>query len=246
MTSLQTASIHIDYQLKRAAFTLDVNVQVSLQGITAIFGHSGSGKSTLLRCIAGLETAEQAYLQIADSVWEDSRNGICLPTHQRQIAYVFQEPSLFPHLSAIANIEYGKKRSRPFKRSDAVEQAIELLGITHLLQRMPDQLSGGERQRVAIARALAVCPRLLLMDEPLAALDIKRKLEILPFLERLHQDLDIPMLYVTHSPAEVKRLADDVIILDEGHIQSHGSLANMQPYLLDENALLEPAHNLIE
>jgi len=231
-------NLQFKYQLKRAEFELDVSFQAPLQGITAIFGHSGSGKSTLLRCIAGLEKADQAYLQIGDDVWEDSRNNICLPTHKRQIAYVFQEPSLFPHLSAIKNIEYGRKRSRFFKRENTVEQTIELLGIGHLLQRMPEQLSGGERQRVAIARALAVCPQLLLMDEPLAALDIKRKLEILPFLERLHQDLDIPVLYVTHSPAEVKRLADEVVLLDEGKIQQQGSLQDMQAHLLDENALL--------
>lgn len=237
----QQPTLQFTYQLKRVDFTLDVSFKAPLRGITAIFGHSGSGKSTLLRCIAGLEKADQAYLQLGDDVWEDSHHKLCLPTHKRPIAYVFQEPSLFPHLSVIKNIEYGKKRSRFFRRENAVEQTIELLGIGHLLQRMPEQLSGGERQRVAIARALAVCPQLLLMDEPLAALDIKRKREILPFLERLHQDLDIPVLYVTHSPAEVKRLADTVVLLDEGKIQQQGSLQNMQAYLLDENALLANA-----
>lgn len=229
------SGIKLRFQLQRDEFTLDVDVTLSSRGVTAIFGHSGCGKSTLLRCIAGLEKPQPAYLQVDQTVWEDSQKESRLPTHQRPIGYVFQEASLFPHLSALKNLQYGQKRCQQPQSSEKLEQIIELLGIEKLLHRKPDRLSGGERQRVSIARALAVSPQLLLMDEPLAALDIRRKREILPFLERLHQELEIPVLYVTHSPAEVRRLADRMVVMDSGKIIAHGDLASTEKYLIDEH-----------
>jgi molybdate transport system ATP-binding protein len=174
--------------------------------VTALYGHSGSGKTTCLRCIAGLERAEQGFIQINDEVWQDSERRI-LSRRTNALGYVFQEASLFPHLSVLANLEFGLKRIAKAQRRVDMAQATELLGIGHLLERHPQHLSGGERQRVGIARALLTSPKLLLMDEPLAALDSQRKSEILPYLQRLHDELDIPVLYVSHAD-EVARLAD--------------------------------------
>ena len=207
------SGIQARFKLDWPGFTLDVDLDLPARGITALFGHSGSGKTTLLRCIAGLERAPQGQLEVLGETWQDSRQW--LPTHQRSLGYVFQEASLFPHLTVLGNLRYGLKRSSDAQRV-SLDQAIELLGINHLLERKPDRLSGGERQRVGMARALALSPRLLLMDEPLAALDLKRKQEILPYLERLHAELEIPVLYVSHSPDEVARLADHIVGADFG------------------------------
>jgi molybdate transport system ATP-binding protein len=214
--------IHARFHLQWPGFVLDVDLSLPATGVTALFGHSGSGKTTLLRCIAGLERAAEGYLKINGDVWQDGPQWI--PIHKRPLGYVFQEASLFHHLSVIGNLRYGMKRVVA-DRQVSLEQAIELLGIGHLLERKPDRLSGGERQRVAIARALAVSPRLLLMDEPLAALDLKRKREILPYLERLHSDLHIPIIYVSHSPDEVARLADYIVAMEDGRVLVQGPLA---------------------
>lgn len=203
-------------------FSLDVDIHLPGQGVTAVFGPSGSGKTTLLRCIAGLERASRARLVVDGETWQDA--GRWLPTHKRPIGYVFQEASLFPHLSVMGNLRYGMKRSHAARRVD-LDHAIELLGIGHLLDRKPAGLSGGERQRVGIARALAVGPRLLLMDEPLSALDYRRRQEILPYLERLHAELDIPVIYVSHAPDEVARLADHLLVMDGGRVQALGPLS---------------------
>ncbi|MDT8399165.1 MAG: molybdenum ABC transporter ATP-binding protein [Pseudomonadales bacterium] len=211
------------FKLDWPGFSVDVNLTLPGRGVTALFGPSGSGKSTLLRCIAGLERAPQGRLVVADEVWQDADRW--LPTHQRPIGYVFQESSLFAHLSVLGNLRYGMKRNAEPQRV-SLDQAIDLLGIGHLLDRKPDLLSGGERQRVGMARALAVSPRLLLMDEPLAALDMKRKQEILPYLERLHDELDIPVIYVSHAPDEVVRLADHLVVMDEGRVVADGPLAD--------------------
>lgn len=200
---------------------MDVNLSLPAQGITVLFGASGCGKTTLLRTIAGLQSDVDAQVILRGEVWQDQH--INLPAHRRPIGYVFQEASLFPHLSVRANLMYGRKRAADASRI-ALEPLIELLGIGHLLERSPDRLSGGERQRVGIARALAVNPQLLLMDEPLAALDLKRKQEILPYLETLHRELAIPVLYVTHSPDEVARLADHLVVLDAGRVVASGPL----------------------
>ena len=215
-------TIDARFQLDWPGFRLDVEVQLPAKGVTALFGHSGSGKTTLLRCIAGLERPRLGRLSFKGQVWQDESTWV--PTHRRPLGYVFQEASLFPHLSVMNNLRYGQKRSQAAQRI-ALDHAIELLGIGSLLERKPDLLSGGERQRVGIARALAVSPEILLMDEPLAALDLKRKQEILPYLERLHDELEIPVLYVSHSPDEVARLADNLVVMESGQIVAHGSLA---------------------
>ena len=211
------------FRLDWPGFILGVDLSLPGRGVTALFGHSGSGKTTLLRCIAGLERAREGRLTVNGEVWQDERHW--LPTHKRPIGYVFQEASLFPHLSVLGNLRYGMKRMFDPQRV-SLDHAIELLGIGHLLDRKPDRLSGGERQRVGIARALAVSPRLLLMDEPLAALDLKRKQEILPYLERLHDELDIPVLYVSHSPDEVARLADHIVAMEDGKVLADGPLGD--------------------
>lgn len=218
-------SIEARFSLYHGGFSLDVDLNIPEQGITAIFGASGCGKTTLLRAIAGLERCDKGYLKVGDQVWQD--DSIFLPPHKRPIAYVFQEPSLFEHLSIQRNLEYGLKRVPQTERKVSLDKAISLLGIHHLLQRKPQQLSGGEQQRVAIARALAVSPAMLLMDEPLAALDMKRKQEIFPYLESLQQELDIPVLYVTHSRNEIARLANHLVLLDAGRIQATGKLGDL-------------------
>ncbi len=216
--------IHACVRLAYPGFALDVDLKLPGQGVSALFGHSGSGKTTLLRCIAGLEAASVGRIEINGELWQDSAAGVFVPTHKRALGYVFQEASLFAHLSVRRNLEYGMRRAGVNKVSWA--QAVELLGIGHLLERMPGRLSGGERQRVGVVRALLTSPRLLLLDEPLAALDLKRKNEILPYLERLHDELDIPVLYVSHSPDEVARLADHVVLLDHGAAIAQGGLAD--------------------
>ena len=214
--------IHAQLQLERPGFSLEVNVQLPGSGVTALYGPSGCGKTTLLRCLAGLERAT-GTLSVNGESWQDA--SVFKPTHQRAIGYVFQESSLFPHLSALGNLQYGMKRAQ---RTDSVEldAIVELLGLRNLLNRKPDALSGGERQRVGIARALAVNPSLLLMDEPLAALDMKRKQEILPYLDRLQRTLQIPVIYVTHSPDEVARLAHHLVVMEAGRVITSGSLSD--------------------
>ena len=214
-------SLQIQLALKRAGFALEVKLQLPARGVTALFGPSGCGKTTLLRCIAGLERATGSLI-INDDVWQDATQFI--PTHQRAIGYVFQEASLFPHLSVRGNLQYGMQRIAGHNKV-AIDPIIDLLGLRALLDRKPDGLSGGERQRVAIARALAVDPRLLLMDEPLAALDLKRKQEILPYLDKLQATLEMPVLYVTHSPDEVVRLAHHLVVMEAGQVMASGDLA---------------------
>ena len=217
-----SATLEARFQLGRDGFALDVDLALPGRGVTALFGHSGSGKTTLLRCIAGLERAPGGRLAVAGEVWQDGSTFV--PVHRRPLGYVFQEASLFPHLSVRRNLAFGLRRVLPDLRRVSLDHAVELLGIGHLLDRMPASLSGGEKQRVAIARALAVSPRLLLMDEPLAALDLARKAEILPYLERLHDELEIPLVYVSHAPDEVARLADHLVVLDAGRAVASGPL----------------------
>ncbi|MGD9255972.1 MAG: ATP-binding cassette domain-containing protein, partial [Chromatiales bacterium] len=188
-------SIEVRFRDNREGFSLDIDLSLPDRGITALFGPSGCGKTTLLRAIAGLEPGIRGRLEVAGQTWQ--AENIFLPAHKRPLGYVFQQPELFPHLDVRRNLQYGMKRLPAAKRKVSIDDAVSLLGIAHLLDRRPDQLSGGEQQRVAIARALAVSPGILLMDEPLSALDEARRQEILPWLESLHDELDIPVLYVS-------------------------------------------------
>jgi molybdate transport system ATP-binding protein len=224
--------LHIKLNLQRPNFELNVDVQLPATGITVLFGPSGSGKTTLLRCVAGLEKAPHGRVALEQAehplqphfVWQDHTRGVWVPTWKRDLGYVFQEASLFEHLNVLQNVRYGLKRCHKAGGPQALEQAIELLGINHLMDRPIASLSGGERQRVAIARALATQPRLLLLDEPLAALDPSRRQDILPWLEHLRDALHIPMLYVTHSMDELVRLANHVVVLSQGRVQQSGPL----------------------
>jgi molybdate transport system ATP-binding protein len=217
----------IRVQLARPSFTLDMDLDLPGQGITAVFGASGSGKTSLLRCVAGLERTPGALVRIAGETWQDDAANIYLPTWQRPLGYVFQEASLFEHLSVRKNLQFGLNRSHAHVQATALDAAIDLLGIGALLDRSTGQLSGGERQRVALARALATQPRLLLLDEPLASLDAARRQDILPWLERLRDELKIPMLYVTHSSDEVARLADTLVVLDAGKVKACGPVSQV-------------------
>ena len=240
-----TSEIRARLKIARSDFRLDVDLQLPGRGISALFGHSGSGKTTCLRAMAGLERAPDGYFAIGDEVWQDEAHGLFVPPHQRALGVVFQEASLFPHLSVRRNMEYGRQRSAGTP-GFALTEVGELLGIDHLLERMPSQLSGGERQRVAIGRALLAAPKILLMDEPLAALDLKRKLEILPYLERLHRELALPIIYVSHAPDEVARLADHLVLLDQGRTVASGPLNEVLARLDLPEAFADDAGVVIE
>ncbi|MER2552319.1 MAG: molybdenum ABC transporter ATP-binding protein [Thauera sp.] len=231
----------IRLKLPRAQFDVDVDLHLPGKGITVLFGASGSGKTSILRCVAGLERAASGFVRIGDAVWQDDERGIFVPTWRRPLGYVFQEASLFEHLDVQRNLEYGLRRTAQSADSNTLDDAVDLLGIRALLKRRPQALSGGERQRVAIARALVTQPRLLLLDEPLASLDLPRRREIMPWLERLRDQLAIPMLYVTHSMDELSRLADEVVVLDKGQAVAAGAVSEVLargdlPVLADEEA----------
>jgi molybdate transport system ATP-binding protein len=211
-----THTLSIALRWSRKAFNLDIDLTIPAQGVTAIYGASGSGKTSVLRCIAGLEKVENCELSFRDQVWQDGKTFV--PTNQRGIGYVFQEASLFPHLTAGANLRYALKRARPSNALTTFADVVELLELLTLLDQYPDQLSGGERQRVAIARALLINPQLLLMDEPLASLDHQRKQELLPYLERICHQFNVPVIYISHSLWEVSLLADHIVMLEAGRV----------------------------
>jgi molybdate transport system ATP-binding protein len=236
---MSTQEHQVRVRLERPAFTLNVDLVLPAQGITAIFGPSGSGKTSLLRCVAGLEKSPSAFIRIAHQVWQDDAHAFFLPTWQRPLGYVFQEASLFEHLDVRANLRYGLQRAAS-KDAQAFESIIALLGIGPLMNRRPHQLSGGERQRVAMARALASQPQLLLLDEPLASLDHAKRQEILPWLERMRDELRMPMLYVTHAVDEVVRLANHLVVLEQGLVKAQGPMAEVlaqvdKPVVLGED-----------
>lgn len=209
-----------------AGFTLDAAFRAP-PGVTVLFGRSGSGKTTIVNAVAGLLAPDAGRIATGDRVLLDSEKGVRLPVHRRRLGYIFQEARLFPHLSVRQNLAYGgwfAPRGAPREKTGRV---VELLGIGHLLDRRPGALSGGERQRVAIGRALLSAPRLILADEPLAALDEARKAEILPYFERLRDEVDVPILYVSHSASEVARLATTVVALEEGRVIAQGPAAEV-------------------
>lgn len=218
--------LRAQYRLDRPGFTLDVDLDLPARGVTGLYGASGSGKTTLLRCLAGLETAVSGRFALGDSVLDDTRSGVCVAPHERGIGVVFQEPRLFAHLSVEKNVRYGSARTDR-EPVVAFDELVGMLGIERLLTRRATGLSGGEAQRVAIARALMSAPRLLLMDEPLAALDQRRREGILPFLENLHASLPIPMVYVSHQLDEILRLADALAVLESGSLVVSGGLSEV-------------------
>ncbi len=215
----------------RAAFNiqrstpLNFQFEIDLQGITAVFGKSGCGKTSLLRALAGLEKHPGSYLKVGEEIWQ--QNELFIPAHQRPLAYVFQEASLFPHLNVRRNIEYGLKRIQQCDSKIPLEQIIELMELDLLLDRKTNYLSGGEQQRVAIARALAVNPSILLMDEPLSSLDQTRKDELIPYISSLNRELNIPIIYVTHSNEEIARLADQLIFIEDHCIKAAGPIEQL-------------------
>lgn len=218
---------------KRDGFTLDADFAAPTPGIIALFGRSGCGKTTLVNIISGLLTPDEGRIQLDDTTLTDTRAGISIPVEYRRIGYVFQDARLFPHFSVLGNLRYGLKRSS--HRADspantrpiAFEEIVTMLGLSHLLHRRPHQLSGGERQRVSLGRALLSQPKLLLLDEPLASVDVARREEVLPYLEALREHLAIPMVYVSHQFEEVLRLATHVVLMDAGRVITHGSLGEV-------------------
>jgi molybdate transport system ATP-binding protein len=233
MSSREPGAIRAKFQGQLGRFLLDAAFNVPSRGVTAMFGPSGCGKSTVLRCFAGLHYLPGGCCAIDDDIWQDEK--LFLPTYRRPIGYVFQEASLFQHLSVRRNLLYGAPASeakggasRACVDHVSFDEVIDLLGLEALLERSPHHLSGGERQRVAIGRALLSQPKLLLMDEPLSALDRLTKDEILPFLERLHQRLALPMIYVSHDMTEIERLADHLVLMQEGRVLATGPLSRLQ------------------
>ncbi len=239
-------SLAVDVRRRRGDFALDVRFEASAQ-LTALFGRSGSGKTTLMNLVAGLDRPDEGRIAVAGAAFADRERRVFLPPHRRRVGVVFQDARLFPHMSVRANLRYaGWFSGRRGATEAAFNRIVDLLGIGHLLARRPATLSGGERQRVAIGRALLSEPRLLLMDEPLASLDEARKAEILPYLERLRDEALVPILYVSHSPLEVLRLAGDMLVLDAGRLVAQGPPATVlgRLDLLPDGADAEPGRPL--
>jgi molybdate transport system ATP-binding protein len=209
------------------AFRFAATFEGPPRGLLALFGRSGAGKTTLINLMAGLARPDSGRIVLDDRILFDSKDGISLPPERRRIGYVFQEGRLFPHMNVRRNLLYGRRRAPAEDTAAPLEEIIALLGIGHLLDRRPSGLSGGEKQRVAIGRALLANPRLLLLDEPLAALDGERKAEILPYIERLRDEINLPIVYVSHDPAEILRLADQVLLLEDGGIVASGPVAEI-------------------
>ena len=222
----ETATIRVAFRGQLGAFALDAAFEAPAVGVTGMFGPSGCGKTSVLRAMAGLLRPRAGYCAIGADIWQDGEG--FRPAHRRPVGYVFQEASLFPHLSVRGNLLFGAGRPDGATAAIGFDETIELLGLAALLDRAPQKLSGGERQRVAIGRALLSRPSLLLMDEPLAALDRAAKDEILPFLERLHARLSLPAIYVSHDIGEIERLADHLIVMEAGRVRAAGPLVAVQ------------------
>ncbi len=218
-----TGTLLVEAEHRQGTFELSASFEAPA-GVTALFGRSGSGKTTLVDIVAGLARPRRGRVEVGGATLLDTGRGVDLPRHRRRIGYVFQDARLFPHLSVRQNLLFGRWFAPRREDGPGLPAVADLLGIGHLLARRPAGLSGGERQRVAIGRALLAKPRLLLMDEPLAALDDERKAEILPFIERLRDEARVPILYVSHSVAEVARLADTLVVLEAGRLAASGPL----------------------
>lgn len=218
--------IEVRAHKRLADFTLDVDFAVPARGITALFGRSGSGKTSIIRAIAGAVQPDNGRIAVRDRVFFDSSAGIDMALHQRRIGYIFQDSRLFPHLSVRGNLTYGYKRARVARKFD-LDAIVALLGLSPLIDRRTHHLSGGERQRVAIGRALLAQPELLLMDEPLSSLDPQRKSELLPYIESLRDELELPILYISHAFDEVLRLAEHLVVIDGGRAVRSGPLLDL-------------------
>lgn len=219
-----TLSVSLTHRLGQ--FDLDVSFRAPA-GLTVLFGQSGSGKTTVINAVAGLLKVQAGRVALDDWVLEDSAQRIWLPPHRRNLGYIFQESRLFPHFTVRQNLRYARWFARRGAQGESLSRVVEMLGIGHLLDRRPALLSGGEKQRVAIGRALLAAPRLILADEPLAALDEARKAEIMPYFERLRDEVAVPILYVSHSPAEVARLGTTVVALQNGKVERMGPPAEV-------------------
>lgn len=241
------AEISANLALRYPGFELDVSLALPGAGASVLLGPSGCGKTTVLRALAGLERAH-GRVAVNGQVWQDdvASPRVFLPTHRRAIGVVFQEASLFPHLSVQGNLDYGRRRVDAARQRVSFDEAVGLLGIGHLLSRRPERLSGGERQRVAIARALLTSPDLLLMDEPLSALDVARKAEVLPYLERLSGQARVPMVYVTHALDEAARLAEHLVLMDAGKVLASGPASSLFARLDLPLSHLDDAASLID
>ena len=217
----------VDVHHKQGDFSLATRFEAG-DGLIALFGRSGSGKTSLINIIAGLTRPQEGLVKVGDTVLVDTAKGIFVPRHRRRIGYVFQEARLFPHMSVRQNLLYGRWFApRTERHHDDLDNVVDLLGIDHVLDRRPGRLSGGEKQRVAIGRALLASPRMLLMDEPLASLDETRKAEIMPYIERLRDQSRVPIVYVSHSVAEVARLASTLVLLSDGKVAAVGPTAEI-------------------
>jgi len=243
------STLAIDIRLARDDFSLRFDAELQLEGITAVFGPSGAGKTTLLRVVAGLEKGAVGRVVLGGELWQDTDRGVMVPAHARRLGYVFQDGRLFSHLSVEGNLRFAAERSRRQNRSGHADQGgrggsvrgvdaqtasehsmssvVRVLDLKGLLERKPDTLSGGEIQRVAMGRALLTAPRVMLLDEPLSALDLRRKAEIIPYVERLAGDFGVPVLYVTHNVDEVARLASSMVLLAEGRLAAMGGVAEI-------------------
>lgn len=232
------STLAIDIRLARGDFRLRFDAELQLEGITAVFGPSGAGKTSLLRVIAGLEKEAEGRVALGGELWQDTDGNVMAPAHTRQLGYVFQDARLFPHLSVEGNLLFAAERARKghggnggreegarIASETTMSAVVKALDLKELLRRKPDTLSGGETQRVAMGRALLTAPRIMLLDEPLSALDLRRKAEIIPYVERLAGDFGVPVLYVTHNVDEVARLASSMVLLAEGRLAAMGGVA---------------------
>lgn len=230
-------SIQFNYKKSFANFELDCAFSLPASGVTILFGPSGCGKSTLLNCIAGLEKSDLAYAKVDDMIFDDKEKNIHLPAHQRKVGYVFQDSRLFPHMKVVDNLLYGFKREKKSKRVLEINEIIKKFALEDLLAFYPHQLSGGQKQRVALARAILSKPNLLVLDEPLSALDYVSKQELLPYLQTLCVDYSLPIIYVTHDLKEVLQLGDNIVLMEKGKVIDKGDLVELcveQPLLTEQ------------
>ncbi len=233
--------LEVDVSLRRGEFALEAAFATATPGVIALFGRSGSGKTTLVNVIAGLLAPDRGRIVLDGTLLEDTASGTSLPTERRRIGYVFQDPRLFPHLDVAGNLRYGQRRAQPRGTAPELADAAALLGLEHLFRRRPHELSGGERQRVALGRALLARPRLLLLDEPLASLDVARREELLPWFERLRDRHALPIVYVSHDFEDVVRLASHLVLLEQGRVVAQGEVTRMAT-LPALRAVLGPEH----